>query len=378
MVLEATLVCVDNSEWMRNGDFVPNRLQAQQDAVHAVCRMKTKLNAENTVGLMSLADNQVRVTLTTDLNKVLKALQQLEPKGHINLISGLRIAHLALKHRQNKNQKIRIIAFVGSPLDADPKELQKLARRLKKEKVNVDIVNFGEDEANTEKLGSFIDALNGKDKTCHLVTCQPGPLLSEAILSSPILSGEDGAPIAPGFEFGIDPSEDPELAMALRVSLEEQRLRQEQETTRVQQESLKHAVTSAGGAGGMVVAQADLPYNPELGQIADDVSGPDVSSLSEEQQLAMAMQLSMQGAGFNDAMETEASGKVEGASEEEDTEMEDLMQNKEYLQNVLRTLPGVNPEEALHNLEQMSQSVLEQKDEKNSKDKRDEQKEPKK
>ena len=63
---------------------------------------------------------------------------------------------------------------------------------------------------------------------------------------------------------------------------------------------------------------------------------------------------------------------MEGASEEEDTEMEDLMQNKEYLQNVLRTLPGVNPEEALHNLEQMSQSVLEQKDEKNSKDKRDE------
>lgn len=51
----------------------------------------------------------------------------------------------------------------------------------------------------------------------HLVTCQPGPLLSEAILSSPILSGEDGAPIAPGFEFGIDPSEDPELAMVRLV-----------------------------------------------------------------------------------------------------------------------------------------------------------------
>ena len=61
--------------------------------------------------------------------------------------------------------------------------------------------------------------------------------------------------------------------------------------------------------------------------------------------------------------------QVGRASEEADTEMEDLMQNK---QNVLRTLPGVNPEKALHNLEQMSQSVLEQKDEKNSKDKRDE------
>ena len=37
------------------------------------------------------------MTLTTDLNKVLKALQQLEPKGHINLISGLRIAHVRWK-----------------------------------------------------------------------------------------------------------------------------------------------------------------------------------------------------------------------------------------------------------------------------------------
>ena len=53
--------------------------------------------------------------------------------------------------------------------------------------------------------------------TSHLVTAMPGTLLlSEALLSSPILAGEDGAPIAPmgqGFEFGIDPAEDPELAM---------------------------------------------------------------------------------------------------------------------------------------------------------------------
>ena len=52
--------------------------------------------------------------------------------------------------------------------------------------------------------------------------------------------------------------------------------------------------------------------------------------------------------------------------------MEDLMHNKEYLQNVLRSLPGVNPEEALHNLERMSQTVLEQKDEKSANDKKDE------
>jgi 26S proteasome regulatory subunit N10 len=37
--------------------------------------------------------------------------------------------------RQGKNHKTRIVAFVGSPIEADEKELIKLAKKLKKEKV---------------------------------------------------------------------------------------------------------------------------------------------------------------------------------------------------------------------------------------------------
>jgi 26S proteasome regulatory subunit N10 len=40
---------------------------------------------------------------------------------------------------------MRIVAFVGSPVESEEKELVKLAKRLKKEKVNVDIVSFGEE-----------------------------------------------------------------------------------------------------------------------------------------------------------------------------------------------------------------------------------------
>jgi hypothetical protein len=48
----------------------------------------------------------------------------------------------------------------------------------------------------------------------HLVTVPPGPLLSDALISSPVIVGEDGAGAMPGgFEFGIDPNEDPELAL---------------------------------------------------------------------------------------------------------------------------------------------------------------------
>lgn len=68
----------------------------------------------------------------------------------------------------------------------------------------------------------------------HLVTIPPGPrLLSESIASSAVLAGDGGIPeevlaesaaggsgpaAAGGFEFGVDPSLDPELAMVCFIS----------------------------------------------------------------------------------------------------------------------------------------------------------------
>ncbi|PRD24566.1 UNVERIFIED_CONTAM: 26S proteasome non-ATPase regulatory subunit 4 [Trichonephila clavipes] len=56
MVLESTIICVDNSDYMRNGDFLPSRLQAQQDAVSLICHSKIRSNPENNVGLLTLAN----------------------------------------------------------------------------------------------------------------------------------------------------------------------------------------------------------------------------------------------------------------------------------------------------------------------------------
>ena len=113
---------------------------------------------------------------------------QVAPSGDMRFISGIKIAHLALKHRQGKNHKTRIVAFVGSPIEADEKEMVKLAKKLKKEKVNIDIVNFGEDESNTDVLNKFVTTINGKEGTgSHLVTIPPGPHLSDALVSSPIV-----------------------------------------------------------------------------------------------------------------------------------------------------------------------------------------------
>ena len=130
----------------------------------------------------------VLVTLTTDSGKILAKLHSVQPKGTLQFLSGIKIAHLALKHRLSKNHKTRIVIFIGSPVDVEEKELVKVAKKLKKEKVSVDIVSFGEDEINKDLLQKFIETVNGRDGSgSHLVTIPPGPHLSDALVSSPIV-----------------------------------------------------------------------------------------------------------------------------------------------------------------------------------------------
>lgn len=234
MVLEATMIAIDNSEYMRNGDYLTTRYDAQLTATEFIFQNKVNSNPENTVGLLSYGDNgpQVLSTLTTDFGKILSGAHGTKIGGENHFSSGIQVAALALKHRQKKVQNQRIIAFVGSPIKESEKELEKLAKKMKKNNVAVDIINFGEEEVNTAKLEKFHAAVNNHDNS-HLVTVPPGPrLLYEVIASSPILM-EEGFEMGESGDFfgmgGMDANMDPDLALALRLSLEEEKLRQERE-----------------------------------------------------------------------------------------------------------------------------------------------------
>jgi len=134
MVLEATMICLDNSEFMRNGDYTPSRYEAQHDAVQLIAEAKTQQNPENTVGALTGAGKspEVLVTLTTDIGKILTSLHGRKLCGEFDFISTLQVAQLALKHRQNKNQQQRIIIFVVSPIKQSSDDLISLGKRLKK------------------------------------------------------------------------------------------------------------------------------------------------------------------------------------------------------------------------------------------------------
>lgn len=115
------------------------------------------------------------VTHTKDLGQILQALHSTSSKigGQIDIPTSIAIAQLALKHRENKNLRQRIIVFVASPLDgqaADEKSMVKLAKKLKKNNVAIDVVCYGDGieettEDNKSVLKAFVDSASSGDNS---------------------------------------------------------------------------------------------------------------------------------------------------------------------------------------------------------------------
>lgn len=173
-------------------------------------------------------------------------------------------------------------------------KLVKIAKKLKKNSVAVDIISFGCEAENEEKLNTFYEAVNSNNNS-HLVTVPPGPVLSDVLISSPIFQGEGagfgfgggagaatGGEGGAGFEFGIDPNLDPELALALRVSLEEERARQ-------------NAMAAAAAGGAPEGAGADVPpaATPAPAAAAPVAGGAGDMDLDEDALLQQALAMSM-------------------------------------------------------------------------------------
>jgi 26S proteasome regulatory subunit N10 len=133
----------------------------------------------------------VLVTHTKDLGQILKAVHSASSmiSGLIDIPTSIAIAQLALKHRENKNLRQRIIVFVASPLEgvaADEKSMVKLAKKLKKNNVAVDIVAFGDGVEDGEKsvLKALTDGASSGDNSC---VCQVSTIYFYHIASVDIL-----------------------------------------------------------------------------------------------------------------------------------------------------------------------------------------------
>lgn len=148
----------------------------------------------------------------------------------------------------NKSQRQRIIVFVGHPVEQDISECENLGKRLKRNNVGIDIINFAHPD-NVPKLEALIQCANNSENSHFMDVPMGVAMITDVLITSPILQGNDydagadvpmanagaaGAnaniadPVASRFaEYGgFNPDMDPEMAMAMKISMDEARANQ--------------------------------------------------------------------------------------------------------------------------------------------------------
>ncbi len=294
---------------MRNGDYLPSRFEAQADCVNLIANGKTSQNPESTVGLISSAPRpSVMQTLAQDPTDVLSALHNVRIAGESDLVAALEVAHLALKHRSNKNGGQRIVVFVGSPIKEDAKSMTRLGKKLKKSGVSIDIVSMGDDLENDERLRALLEAVD-KGGASHWVHVPSGPglVMADVLVSSPVFFGGEGvdpdvaavaaaeaasaggaAGGAGGPMMGLDPNVDPELFEAIQMSLQEERDRKASSTPATSTPAPNN--NNSNNNNNNTPAAPSKPDNG--GPAPMDLGGDD---MDEEMRNAIALSMQMQG-----------------------------------------------------------------------------------
>lgn len=179
------------------------------------------------------------------------AVSNIPINGKGNFMTAVKVAQLSLKHRMNKNAKPRVVIFCGHPLEEELVEYERLGKRLRQNNVAIDVINFANPD-NVPKLQAMVEAANKNDNSHFLDVPMGVSMITDVLFTSPILQGDDfggagaagaadgtggmvndvlgggaGAGAAGGGlgQFGVDFENDPELAQALRISMDEERAR---------------------------------------------------------------------------------------------------------------------------------------------------------
>ena len=213
---QAIIIFIDNSETSINGDFYPNRLDAQKIAAERLIQFFFRRSQNTQIGIGTLADESFGIvaSLTTNDNKLERSIANIKRGGIMHLVHGIRCGFLALHHCDPEVRNKRMIVFIGSEHDmTDLKISSQLSQHANKEDVAVDIVTFGDEVNNKNILEDFISKIH--EKSNFVSAKSNSAILSDLVLSSPIGPGDFSHQTDSNFE------DDPDLALTIKLSMQQ-------------------------------------------------------------------------------------------------------------------------------------------------------------
>ena len=214
---QAILILIDNTETTLNGDFYPNRLDAEKIAAERLFQYYVRKSAKTQVAIGTFGTKYfgIQASLTTRHAKISKTIAEINRGGENDFEHAIRCGFLALRHRDAQITIKRIVLFICSINTFTDEKAALLAADANREGVAIDIIAFGNDVNNTDILEEFTQKIHSPSV---YVRAHPGRLiLSDIVLSSPIGPGHDST------HTFLDPNleDDPDVALAIRQSLEQ-------------------------------------------------------------------------------------------------------------------------------------------------------------
>eukprot|EP00361_Fabrea_salina_P007744 CAMPEP_0202439520 /NCGR_PEP_ID=MMETSP1345-20130828/36207_1 /ASSEMBLY_ACC=CAM_ASM_000843 /TAXON_ID=342563 /ORGANISM="Fabrea Fabrea salina" /LENGTH=538 /DNA_ID=CAMNT_0049054055 /DNA_START=831 /DNA_END=2447 /DNA_ORIENTATION=- len=230
---EAFVFCFDNSEYARAQDYLPDRWQAQQEAAFMIATNKVESKPESKLGVVSMGGNKSRSDLTSSITQAFSILRYVSVlEGKIDLEYGLETAKAILKKKPQKEHLQRIIAFVCSPVGTRSGKLLKLGKTLRKNKIALDLVCFGNGD-DVDKLQQLVEQTNFQENSHLVLVSRDERMLSDSLLNTPVIHGYT----QPQTNV-LENREDSEYTKAIKESLEQ--AKKHQELFELDEEQLAH------------------------------------------------------------------------------------------------------------------------------------------
>eukprot|EP00792_Barthelona_sp_PAP020_P001405 TRINITY_DN12226_c0_g1_i1.p1 TRINITY_DN12226_c0_g1~~TRINITY_DN12226_c0_g1_i1.p1 ORF type:complete len:434 (+),score=152.25 TRINITY_DN12226_c0_g1_i1:42-1343(+) len=164
MSKEAVVTLLDCSDFMRNTDFYPSRMESQYQSAFSLISKKIDSHREAGVAIISNSDfGKVIYPVSNNLTYLFAALKTVVFDNDYSFTNALRKSILVLRNRPDETQKKRIIIFVGSPMYEEVEKYEELAVEMKEENIAVDIILFSHFDQNLPICEKIMDITKPED-----------------------------------------------------------------------------------------------------------------------------------------------------------------------------------------------------------------------
>ena len=183
-------ILIDNSFSSIDGDFFPNRLDAQRHTIFLLADYTFQLNTSSQISIYTVGSREfgIRISFTSSTSKILESISTISCGGLIQLEKAIKSTILAFRYMDIKTNFKRIVCFIGNNHDLTLQSCNEIFNLLQDDEIIIDFFILGQNITNLD----IIKNLSLKNKKSIFQILDPSDVvLSDCVLGSELGPGKE-------------------------------------------------------------------------------------------------------------------------------------------------------------------------------------------